>query len=87
MKKLFLKYNWIIIKTDGADIIADLNDEDRLLTMRVDDGYTGKGNGLGELWHIYVGKLYGDGKIFEGVVSTKHEFEILMKMLGVKPLV
>lgn len=48
--------------------------------MLVDDGWVSLPDAL---YHIYVSRL--SNKVFEGRISSKNEFEIIMKALGGVP--
>ena len=65
-----------------ADIYAERFDDDIKYWMRVDDG-----NCFNQLkdavYHIYVSDI--NGKIFEGRITSKNEFKIVMKVLGFAP--
>ena len=82
------KYGWEIktgkdqLYGSPADIYAEIDFEGHHF-LKIDDG-----NCIGDsfLFHIYVGDLHRkrnfDGKIFEGRISTKKEFNVVMNVLG-----
>mgnify|MGYP003585262780 CR=1 FL=1 len=65
-----------------ADIYAERIDDGMKYLMIIDDG-----NCYNQLkdavYHIYVSDT--DGKIFEGRITSKNEFKIVMKVLGFAP--
>ena len=84
----FISRYWDI-KTDDeqiygspADIYAERIDDDIKYWMRIDDGNCY--NQLKDaIYHIYVSDI--NGKIFEGRITSKNEFKIVMKVLGFVP--
>lgn len=86
MIDLFPQFGWEIKTGDKqiygspADIYAERKDDDTgEYFMRIDDGNVSP---IDAIYHIYVRLNNLNEKIFEGRISTKEEFKIIMKTLS-----